>query len=350
MAGFSAPVAFVRRLVSSPLDIAITLACLAAIGWIAPPLLRWGIIDAVWTGGPDRCAAAAGACWAFIAAKFEMSLFGLYPFDQRWRPGTVLVLFAVTVLVSAQPRFWRRELLLTWALVVPAMWMLMAGGLFGLRPVETREWGGLTVTIFISVFGLVAGYPLGILLALGRRSSTRELRWLSVGIIELVRGVPLVSLIFMSAVMLPLFLPNGVELDRLARVQFAFTIFAAAYLAEVFRGGLQSVPKGQDEAAKSLGLGYWARVRLVVLPQALQKTIPAQVNTFIVIFKDTTLVIIIGVFDLFTTLRAALGDPEWQGFAIEAYVYAALIYFCLCFAMSRYSLFLERRVTRGYAR
>jgi general L-amino acid transport system permease protein len=222
------------------------------------------------------------------------------------------------------------------------MVILMAGGMFGLPPVATRLWGGMAVSGLIAVFGLATGYPLAILLALGRRSDLPLVRWVATALIEVVRGVPLISLLFMAAIMLPLFLPQGVTLDRLVRVIFAYTIFSAAYMAEVIRGGLQAMPRGQYEAAEAIGLTYAQRMRLVILPQALTITIPAQVNTFIGLFKDTTLVIVIGVFDFFTTLRAALGDPQWLGFPTEAYLYAASVYFVLCFAMSRYSHRLEQ--------
>jgi general L-amino acid transport system permease protein len=222
------------------------------------------------------------------------------------------------------------------------MWMLMQGGVFGLSYVQTRQWGGLTITGIIAVYGLALGYPLAILLALGRRSELPLLRWLCTAIIECVRGVPLISLLFMAAIMLPLFMPAGVTVDRLARVLVAYTLFTAAYMAEVVRGGLQAMPRGQYEAADAIGLSYWKKMRLVILPQALTVTIPSQVNTFIGLFKDTTLVVVIGVFDFFTTLRAALGDPNWLGFPTEAYLFAAGVYFLLCFAMSRYSMSLER--------
>lgn len=330
-----------RAYFGSPLNALITLSCAALLIWIGSPLLRWGVLEATWSGGPDDCRAGAGACWAFIVEKSGMSVFGLYPYEERWRPTLMLALFVGMVLLSAQQRFWSKWLVYGWIAIAPVLFGLMKGGFFGLVEVPTRLWGGLTVTVFVSVFGLATGYPGAILLALGRRSSLPLIRWLSIATIETVRGVPLISLIFMAAIMAPLFMPSGVEIDRLFRVQLAYTIFSSAYLAEVVRGGLQGVNRGQDEAARSLGLHYWARMRLIILPQALKSTIPVQVNTFIVLFKDTTLVVIVGVFDFFTTLRAAMGDSHWLGFSVEAYVYAALVYLVLCSAMSRYSQRLE---------
>jgi general L-amino acid transport system permease protein len=227
------------------------------------------------------------------------------------------------------------------------MWMLMQGGVLGLPFVQTRQWGGLTITGIIAVYGLALGYPLAILLALGRRSEMALVRWFCTAIIECVRGVPLISLLFMAAIILPLFMPEGVTIDRLVRVLVAYTLFTAAYMAEVVRGGLQAMPRGQYEAADAIGLSYWQKMRLIILPQALTITIPSQVNTFIGLFKDTTLVVVIGVFDFFTTLRAALGDPNWLGFPTEAYLFAAGVYFILCFAMSRYSQSLERSLRPG---
>jgi general L-amino acid transport system permease protein len=259
----------------------------------------------------------------------------------------MVAILVAMVLASTQRRFWNRWLLIAWAVAAPAMWILMQGGIFGLSRVETRQWGGLTITGIIAVYGLALGYPLSIVLALGRRSKLTLVRWFCTAIIECVRGVPLISLLFMAAIMLPLFMPQGVTVDRLLRVLFAYTLFTAAYMAEVIRGGLQAMPRGQYEAAEALGLSYWQKMRLIILPQALTITIPSQVNTFIGLFKDTTLVVVIGVFDFFTTLRASLGDSNWLGFPTEAYVYAATVYFVLCFAMSKYSQRLERDFRPG---
>ena len=337
---------FLRACFNGPLNAAISLGCLALLAWLLPPFLGWAVINATWHGNAQTCRANGGACWAFIGEKFWFSIFGLYPYEERWRPALMLGILVVMVLATTRRRFWNAWLLLAWGLAAAVMLLLMAGGLLGLAPVPTRQWGGLTITGIIAVYGLSLGYPLAVLLALGRRSRLLVLRWFATGVIEVVRGVPLISLLFMAAIMLPLFLPDGVTLDRLARVLVAYTLFTAAYMAEVVRGGLQAMPRGQYEAAEALGLSYWQRMRVVILPQALTITIPAQVNTFIGLFKDTTLVVVIGVFDFFTTLRAALGDSNWLGFATEAYLFAAMVYFVLCFAMSKYSQKLERDFRR----
>jgi len=338
---------FLRACFAGPLNIAITLGCFAVLYYAVPPAWDWAVTRSTWNGNAANCREAGGACWAFIREKFWFSIFGLYPYEERWRPATMLTILVTMVLASTQRRLWRRELLLAWAIAAPAMLVVMAGGVFGLTPVATRLWGGLTITGVIAVYGLALGYPLAILLALGRRSQLTLVRWFCTAVIECVRGVPLISLLFMAAIMLPLFLPQGVTMDRLLRVLVAYTLFTAAYMAEVVRGGLQAMPRGQYEAAEAIGLSYWQKMRLIILPQALTITIPSQVNIFIGLFKDTTLVVVIGVFDFFTTLRAALGDPQWLGFATEAYVFAAAVYFILCFSMSRYSMHLEKTLQPG---
>jgi general L-amino acid transport system permease protein len=335
------------RYFGTPLNAAITILCLIALYFVVPPLAGWAILDANWTASAAQCREAReGACWAFIGEKFWFAVFGLYPFELRWRPGLMLSIFAGMVALSMFRRFWSTKLVWGWVAASALMFALMNGTVFGIEifgvHTPTRLWGGLTVTVFIAVFGLATGYPLAILLALGRRSDMPVVKWFCVAVIECVRGVPLVTIIFMAAIMLPLFLPSGMTIDRLFRIQFAYTIFSAAYLAEVVRGGLQGLNRGQYEAAESLGLNYAQKMRLIILPQALKMTIPAQVNTFIGLFKDTTLVVIVGIFDFFTTLRAALGDPNWMGFPNEAYVFAAFVYFVLCFGMSKYSQRLER--------
>ncbi|MBN8938966.1 MAG: amino acid ABC transporter permease [Rhizobiales bacterium] len=334
-----------RRYFGTPLNGLITLVCIGLFCLVVPPLLRWAIVDAVWLGSANDCRAAAGACWSFIREKFFFTIFGLYPFEQRWRPALVLVLVVLTFAAAMTPRLWSRATLIACILSALAMFALMIGGFAGLPHVPTRSWGGLIVTFFIVIFGLTSSYPLAIALALGRRSRMPLYRIMATGFIEIVRSVPLITVLFMSAIMLPLFLPGDVSIDRLFRVFVAYAIFSAAFLAEAIRGGLQAIPQGQYEAADALGLSYWRKMRLIILPQALKMTIPPQVNTLIGLFKDTTLVVVVGILDFFTTIRAALGDPNWLGFSKEAYIFAALVYLCLCTILSRYSRFLEHRLS-----
>ena len=318
---------------------------IAAVLWKAvPALIDWTFLDAVWRPDPRACRAAEGACWGFINEKHRFILFGTYPYEEHWRPALATVILVALWIASAWPRLWRWWLLVPiWAVGLGTIGVLMWGGLFGLVPVENERWGGLILTLLLATFGLAGAFPIAVLLALGRRSELPLIRALCVAYIELIRGVPLISVLFMTSVMLPLFLPSGVSVDKLLRAQLAMILFAAAYLAEVIRGGLQAIPKGQYDAAAALGLTFWRRAFLVILPQALRIAVPPLVNTFIGFFKDTSLVLIIGLFDLLSTIKVSLNDPLWSGFGVEAYLFASLVYFAFCYAMSRYSRQLERR-------
>ncbi len=247
-------------------------------------------------------------------------------------------------------RFWNWSLVGIWVVTLTLIGVLMRGGVFGLAHVPQHRWGGLPITLILATFGLAFAFPLAILVALGRRSKMPAIRAICVLYAELIRGVPLISLLFMASVIFPLFLPEGMNIDRLLRAQIAFILFAAAYLAEVVRAGLQALPKGQYEAADALGLSYWKKTAFIILPQALRLVIPPLVNTFIGFFKDTRLVLIIGIFDLLTAGKTAIIEPAWQGFGVEVYVTLALIYFCFCFAMSKYSAGLERDLNRDRRR
>ncbi len=340
-----------ENLFSGAWNTVLTLVSVWLLWRAIPPLISWVFVDAVWTGGdPALCRAAGGACWAMIDEKHRFILFGLYPFDQQWRPLLAVVLFVGIIAVSCYPPFWRPWLAALWAFVLVTCGVLMWGGLFGLSFVPTDLWGGLPLTLILAGVGMIGSFPLAILLALGRRSEMPAIRSVCVGFIEFVRGVPLISVLFMASVMFPLFLPEGVTINKLLRALVGITLFTAAYLAEAVRGGLQAVPRGQYEAADALGLGYWRKTLLIVLPQALKIAIPPLVNQFISMFKDTSLVIIIGLFDLLTTAKTAISDPQWRQFYIESYVFIALIYWGFCFFMSRYSLFIESRLAVGQRR
>lgn len=307
---------------------------------------QWGLLNAVWSvPGNDtnacRAARGLGACWAVIPEKYRFILFGTYPFDQQWRPAVSIAVFIALFYLSSRRSWWRKELALVWAAALALIGFLMWGGIPGMPYVSQDRWGGLPVTLILATFGLAFGFPLGILVALGRRSKLPAIRSLCVLYVELIRGVPLISLLFMASVMFPLFMPDGFNIDKLLRAQIAIVLYAGAYLAEVIRGGLQAVPRGQHEAADALGLSYWKKNGLIVLPQAIRHVIPPLVNTFIAFFKDTSLVLIIGIFDLLTTAKTAIVDPAWQSFSVEVYLFVALIYFAFCFAMSRYSKRLE---------
>ena len=338
------------NLFSSVFNSILTLLCLALLAATIPPLIRWGLIDAIWSAPSGQACHGGGACWAFIREKLQFILFGRYPAEQVWRPATVVVIFLAMITAACYRPLWGRRLAVVWLAGLAAVLVLMRGGVPGLSYVETGLWSGLPLTLILAVVGMLLGFPLGVLLALGRRSRLPAVRAICIGYIELVRGVPLITVLFMASLMLPLFLPPGVTIDKVLRAQVAFILFAGAYLAEVVRGGLQAIPKGQIEAADALGLSYIQRTRLIVLPQALALVIPPLVNTFIGMFKDTSLVIIISLFDLLGATGFALTDSNWQGFAVEAYIFVAVIYWCFCFFMSRYSQVLEREFNRGKRR
>ena len=406
--GFSADLAVKwarQNLFSSRTNTALTVLIGLFLVWLVPKLISWALLDAVFQPDAEACRATKGACWGFISEKLRLMTFGTYPYAEQWRPLAMMVLmvglFAATLMQALRGRW----LWIGWAVGVPVMWLLMGGGQIripwlvilsaalapiciygarhanwksnrtrsiaaaatvllliiltisstwqpvaidtGLAPVETEKWGGLPLTLILSANGIVFSFPLAVLLALGRASELPAIRALCITFIELVRGVPLITVLFMASLMIPLFLPSGFDIDKLLRAQIGFILFAAAYEAEVIRGGLQAVPKGQYEAADALGLGYWHKTGLIILPQALRVVIPPMVNTFIGFFKDTSLVIIIGLFDFLGAIRLAASDADWRSFYVEGLMFAALVYFAFCYAMASYARHLERRLDPG---
>jgi general L-amino acid transport system permease protein len=336
------------NLFSSVFNSILTIIVLIAAGLILPPLVRWGVTHATISGTSRAACTGDGACWTFIRVRFPRFFYGSYPSGQQWRVDLAFVLliaFCVPVLRDGVRHKWIWLLLLL--TVFPAIaGVLLWGGVFGLTFVDTSLWGGLMIDVIASFVTVAGSLPLGILLAFGRRSQLPVIRVLSVGYIEIWRGVPLLTVLFMSAVVFPLFLPEGVSVDRLVRAIAALVLFNAAYMAEVVRGGLQGVPPGQEEAAASLGLHWLHTQCLIVLPQALRIIVPGIINTVVDLFKDTTLVTIIGLFDLLGTVEQALKDPAWLGFATEGYVFAALVFFVCCYTMSAYGRSMERRLAR----
>lgn len=337
------------NLFDTRLNAALTIVVVLIAALIVPPFWRWAVTNASISGAARAACGPDGACWTFIRVRLPLFFYGHYPIEERWRvnlSAVLLVLFSIPVLREhVRHRFvWVLALLTIFPVIVG---VLLVGGVFGLPFVDTNAWGGLMLNIIISFVAVAGSLPLGIALALGRRSTLPIVRMLSVGFIELWRGVPLLTVLFMSAVLVPLFLPEGVSVDRLLRAMVALVLFNGAYMAEVVRGGLQGVPLGQEEAAYSLGL-RWSRVQaFVVLPQALRIVVPGIVNTVVDLFKDTTLVTIIGLFDLLGAVTQALKDPAWLGFATEGYVFSALVFFVCCFAMSAYGRSFERRLARS---
>ncbi|WP_296018968.1 amino acid ABC transporter permease [uncultured Agrobacterium sp.] len=351
------------KLFATPKDVVMTVLSIALLAYIIPPLLQFLFVDAVWTG-TDRLACLtvaqggalpdgqAGACWAFVGAKFQQFMFGRYPFDERWRPLLVAAMFVILLIPMLIPKapFKTANAVLLFLVLPFVSFFLLVGGYFGLPRVETQLWGGLMVTLILSFFGITVSLPLGILLALGRRSTMPVIKTLCVTFIEVIRGIPLITVLFFASIMLPLFLPEGVTFDKFMRALVGVSLFASAYMAEVVRGGLQAIPKGQYEGADSLGLNYWQKTRLIVLPQALKLVIPGIVNTFIGLFKDTSLVSIIGMFDLLGIVNLNQSDANWATpvTPVTGYIFAGFIFWIFCFGMSRYSLFMERHLDTGH--
>jgi general L-amino acid transport system permease protein len=327
---------------------------IAALVW---PTFRFLLLDAVWDGAsrvdclPETVGRTVGACWPFVAAKFRQFMFGFYPFDEQWRVYLTYALGAILLVPLLIPRAPYKALNATafFGIFPVVAFFLLVGGVFGLQHVETRLWGGMLVTLVISFTGIIFSLPLGIMLALGRRSELPLVRYMCIAFIEFWRGVPLITVLFFATYMLPLFLPLSWKIDPMLRVLIGVVVFAAAYMAEVVRGGLQAIPRGQYEAATALGLGYWRTMGLVILPQALKLVIPGIVNTFIGLFKDTTLVLIVAIFDLLGQLRAAFADPNWATpvTLFTGFAFGGMIYFSISFAMSRYALYTERRLNTG---
>jgi general L-amino acid transport system permease protein len=318
-----------------------------------PQLINWAVVNAVYERNADLCqqARGVGACWGAIGEKYRLIIFGRYPFDDQWRPLVATLLMVALLMASCTRPLWNKWLVLLWLAVLAAFFVLMGGGYFGLDRVSTDQWGGLPLTIMLASLSIVFAFPLAVLVALGRRSSLPAIKTFCTLYVELIRGVPLISVLFMASFMFPLFMPQGVTIDVLLRVLAGITLFAAAYLAEVIRGGLQAIPKGQVEAAQSLGLSYWQTQGKIVLPQALAMVVPGIMNNFISIFKDTSLVTIVSLFELTGAAGIAFNsDADWRPFKIEGYLFITAIYFVFCFAMSRYSLWIEKQLNRSRTR
>ncbi len=408
----SGPLGWARRhLFSSWSNGIVTVVLVGAIAWILSWFLQWALFTANFTASTGAECRGYGACWALIREKYRLIFFGTFPYEQQWRPLFAVVAMLAMLILTSDRRMWRpSRLAVIWAIGSFITFLLMFGELniplslflaaalvvglvgmsfrkgigspaemnayraaaaigfvglvlrfVGILPawklpiapfsyVETGLWGGIPVTMILATYGLLFAFPYGILLALGRRSNLPLIKGLCVGFIELIRGVPLISLLIMASVMLPLFLPSGTTIDKFLRALVAVILFAGAYIAEIIRGGLQSLPKGQFEAADAMGLNYVQKTTLIILPQALRVVIPPLINTFIGFFKDTSLVLIIGIFDFLNTANQALVDPNWAGYPGEVYLFAAFVYFCFCFSMSRYSKYLEVELNKGTRR
>ncbi len=324
----------------------------AVLLWYVPQIINWAFITASWAPRYEACSAeGVGACWGVIAEKYRIILFGRYPYEEQWRPLIATLLLTGLLVLSCMRSFWKAWLPLLWLVVLAVFFALMYGTVFGLTQVDTDRWGGLPLTILLSSLSLVLCFPIALLVALGRRSKLPAIRSFCTIYVELIRGVPLISVLFMASFMFPLFMPQGTQIDVLLRVLVGITLFAAAYMAEVIRGGLQAIPKGQVEAAATLGLSYWQTQRKIVLPQALAMVVPGIMNNFISTFKDTSLVTIVSLYELTGALKLGVNsDANWRPYIIEGYFFIALIYFVFCFSMSRYSRWVEQQVNKSKLR
>ena len=332
---------------SSNFNAFLTLLVTFALIKFVPPLLNWFIFDANFLGNTKEDCTGSGACWVFVKVWLNRFVYGMYPDAEQWRINTAFFVLFIAVGASffASTKY-KKYLIIFLLFIYPIIgFKLISGGDFGLKYVETGAWGGLSLTFIVSAFSLILCFPVGMLLALGRRSRLPAIRYSSIGFIELWRGVPLITVLFMSAVMFPMFLPDGTYVDKLIRVLIAITLFEAAYMAEVIRGGLQALPKGQYEAAKSLGMGYWRMHFLIILPQALKLVIPGIANTFLALVKDTPLIFVVGLLELAGMVNLAKTNPKWLGMAMEGYVFAGLVFWVICFSMSRYSQNLEKKLS-----
>ena len=350
----SGPVVWLRANLFADWQSSLTTVVLVAIAlyWL-PSLIDWAIVRAVLQPDADICqkARGSGACWGVVVEKYRLIIFGRYPYEEQWRPQLATILLVGLLMASCVRVFWKPWLGLLWIGVLAVFFALMYGGVSGLSVVTTDRWGGLPLTIMLASLSIVLAFPISVLVALGRRSNLPAIRTFCIIYVELIRGVPLISVLFMASFMFPLFMPHGFTIDVLIRVLVGITLFAAAYMAEIVRGGLQAIPKGQVEAAESLGLTYWQTQRKIVLPQALALVVPGIMNNFISIFKDTSLVTIVSLYELTGALGLALNsDADWRPFKIEGYLFITLIYFIFCFAMSRYSLWVEKQLNRSKTR
>ena len=340
---------FNKSVNSTTFNAILTLLIIFILFKYTPPLLDWLIFDADFIGSNKEDCTSGGACWVFVKVWFKRFMYGMYPNPEQWRINTAfLILFTlIGAAFFVSPKY-KKYIILFMLFIYPIIGIkLISGGVFGLKWIETGAWGGLSLTLIVSAFALILCFPIGMFLALGRRSELPVIKYSSIGFIEIWRGVPLITVLFMSAVMFPMFLPDGTYMDKLMRVIIAITLFEAAYMAEVIRGGLQALPRGQYDAAKSLGMGYWRMHLFVILPQALKLVIPGIANTFLALVKDTPLIFVVGLLELAGMIGLAKTNPKWLGMAIEGYVFAGLVFWVICYAMSRYSQRLEKRLSTG---
>lgn len=345
------PVEWLRRnMFSSKLDTSISIICIAVATWVISTLVSWALVNSVWSAeAADQCRAATGACWAVIDARARIILFGLYPYDEHWRSALACLVIVLVVIASCLPAFWSaRRLTALWVGGFGLFYLLMRGGILGLSDVTPDRWGGLSLTVFIFASVSLIGMPLSIALALARRSRLPAISRMAALLIDTIRSLPLLTILFTAALILPFALPGFLQGDKLYRVILGFALFFACYQAENIRAGMQAIPGGQEEAAMSLGLNYWQRMSRIILPQAFKNALPPTINQFVITFKETAIISIVGFFDILSSGQAAFGTAAWAPYYAEVYVFIALIYFVFVFSLSRYGAYLEKRMRVGH--
>ncbi|MEO8524296.1 MAG: amino acid ABC transporter permease [Caldimonas sp.] len=352
VAGLAARPSLWQRLAPDRVSAVVLVLALVAVAAAAVPLFEWAVLDATFPGGAQSRCDGRGACWLFVAERLPQFLSGYYPPPERWRLYLIAGLLAAWCAMLLRPAFRHRLDVAIGAIacVLAAGYVLAAGGVFGLPKVETNLWGGLFVTLMLSLTAMVVSFPAGVALALARHSQNPLLRGLASAFVEIIRGVPLLAILFLAVVLIPLFIPADSGIGLFARVVVGLCLYASAYMAEAIRGSLQSIPRGQFDAAGALGLSFWPAMRLVILPQVMRRAMPNIINTFIQVLKDSTLVLIVGVFDLLGMVNLAVSDPKWMANSTEGFVFAGLVFFVLCFSMSRLSLLVERLLAKGEGR
>ncbi|ANQ24696.1 ABC transporter permease [Vibrio natriegens] len=337
-----------RKFFSSPLNTFISIVGIMIFAILFWNLFLWSVLNAVWTspdGTSEVCRNIEGACWAVISERWRLIIFGLFPYEEQWRSTIACLSMILISLLTCMPFFWRPlRLIALWGTGFVTFLVLMCGGLFGLSVIDSSEWGGLTLTVFIYVTGILFGMPMAIVFALMRRSKLPVISFVTGLFIDTVRSLPLITILFTTALILPLALPDWLEGNKLYRVIIGFALFYAAYQAEIIRSGIQAMTVGQEEASQALGLSYWHRTFRITLPQAFRYALPPTVNQFVITFKETSLVVIIGFFEILASGNAAYGNAEWSFAYVEVYVFIALIYFVFVFSLSRYGAFLERKL------
>jgi len=337
-----------RDYAPNPLQASVSLASLLIIAFMLWHVLHWAVLQGVFGATAQTCQDASGACWSVVGGRWRIILFGLYPYEEQWRSALSALIVIATVCCVCTPRLWTaRAILAVLGIGYGLLWLFLRGGVPGLPLVPPSQWGGMTLTLFIYLTVIVFGLPTAIFLALLRQSRYPVVRWVTAFVVDVTRSLPLLTILFAAALIIPLALPNALSGDKLTRALIGFAFFFACYQSEIIRGGMQVVPRGQGEAAQALGLGYWRTMSMILLPQAVRICLPPTINQFVITFKETSLVVIVGLFDLMASARTAYDTAAWSAYYREVYVFVALIYLLGAIGLTRYGKFVEHRMAVG---